>query len=314
MNSMTIEAAKRSFPRGVRPHFFEAAERRRELEQEIFSTLLHAGYREIILPIIDASEPYRAVVDEATRRRSYRFVDREGELLEIRSDFTPMVARSLGPMLESLDLPLRVSYRGDVVRCESSRLSDDGEFYQLGAELLGLDEPQGDLEILKVAVDAVRSGGVEPSIVFSHEGLIERVIDEVDDQVAARLRRAISEKHRDEVERLAVSMSAGRRRLLLSICSGLAAEDELREAGFDTLVSGIETIRSEMEDVRIRFACDEVEPLPTYYTGLRFKLFDATGRVELGRGGRYDDLYAALGTSVSAAGFTISLDRVEGIR
>lgn len=314
MTETTADRVARPFPRGVRPHFFAAAEKRRALEQEIFAVLLGAGYREIILPIIDSSEPYRDVVDESSRRRSYRFIDRDGDLLEIRSDFTPMVARSLGPMLDSLDLPLRVGYRGDVVRCESGRLGNDGEFYQIGAELLGLAEPEGDAEMLALAVAAVRAGGVEPSVVVSNEELVERVIEELDGRTRVRLRRAVAAKQIDEAERLSGALGVKRQRFLLSICSGSVGADDLRDAGFSRIVSGMERVTRSVDGASFRVAWDEIEASPTYYTGIRFKLFDESGRVEIGRGGRYDDLYAGLGAAVSAVGFTISLDCLEGVR
>lgn len=314
MSTNLMSTSNRPYPRGVRPHFFEAAERRRNLEDSVFGAIRNAGYREVILPVIDASEPYRDVVDEGRRRRSYRFIDREGELLEVRSDFTPMVARALAPMISTLELPLRVSYRGDVVRCEGGRLSDDGEFYQIGAELLGLPQPEGDAEIVALAVSAAREGGVRPTLVISDERLIGRVIGTEGVHASARLRRAISAKHFDEVERLAAVLGSERRELLLRICSGVATNDDLRDGGLADVLDTMENGAAAAQGVLVQFACDEIEPEESYYTGLRFKIFDESGRVEIGRGGRYDELYGQFGASVSAVGFTLSLDRMEGLQ
>lgn len=314
MTSLVQGLTTRPFPRGVRPHFFEAAERRRALEQQVFGSLSAAGYREIILPIVDSSEPYREIVDEASRRRSYRFIDREGELLEIRSDFTPMVARALSPMIDGMELPLRVSYRGDVVRCEHGRLADDGEFYQIGAELLGLAGSEGETELLALAVAAARSGGIEPSVMLSDERLIETIIAAEKPFTRARLRRAIADKHFDEVERISSEMSPASAGLLLSICSGTVSPDDLRSEGLAGIVETIDAARAALEGVDVTVCWDDVHAESSYYTGLRFKLFDRSGRVEIGQGGRYDDLYGEFGASVRAVGFTLSLDRLEGLR
>ena len=80
-----------------------------------------AGYAEVILPILDYLEPYESLLTPATRGELYRFVDRDGELLALRADFTPMLARLLAPRLDSLELPLRLYYRGDVVRYQEER-------------------------------------------------------------------------------------------------------------------------------------------------------------------------------------------------
>lgn len=314
MTEIAQGVAVRPYPRGVRPHFFEAAERRRGLESDVFESLRGAGYREIILPVVDSSEPYREIVDEVSRRRSYRFIDREGELLEIRSDFTPMVARALSPMIDPLELPLRVSYRGDVVRCESGRLGDDGEFYQIGAELLGVAGGAGDAELLALAVSAARTGGVEPTVMLSNERLIERIIEPAKTGLRPRLRRAIANKHLDEVERLSLEMSGDSRNLLLSVCSGTVTTSELRAQGLEGIVDTIETVQAALQGVDVTISWDDVSPEQSYYTGIRFKLFDGSGRVEIGQGGRYDDLYGAFGVSVAAVGFTLSLDRLEAVR
>ncbi len=314
MTVMTRPIASTPFPRGVRPHFFEAARRRRSLENQVFAALDDAGYQEIILPVIDASEPYREIVDEVSRRRSYRFIDREGELLEIRSDFTPLVARALSPMIGSLELPLRVSYRGDVVRCESGRLGDDGEFYQIGAELLGLPGSAGDAELLTLAVAAARRGGVEPSVMLSNERLIDHLIDSAAPPTRARLRRAIAGKHFDEVERLATNMNESDRSLLLAVCSGSVSMSDLGGEHLEQVVEELAGASAALDDVKVTISLDDVLPESSYYTGIRFRIFDASGRVEVGQGGRYDKLYGEFGVSTPAVGFTLSLDRLEALQ
>src|SRR5450759_5117353 len=111
-------AQKFRYPTGVRPLLVEEAARRRRIESRFVSLLEREGFEEVLLPIIDYVEPYATLVDRDATRQSYRFVDREGEIVAIRSDFTPMVARALAPTITSSDLPLRVFYRGDVIRVQ----------------------------------------------------------------------------------------------------------------------------------------------------------------------------------------------------
>src|SRR5688500_17585274 len=110
------------YPIGARPLLIEETARRRRIESRFVALLESAGFAEVVLPIIDFAEPYSAVTGREAARGSYRFTDRDGELVAIRSDFTPMVARALAPSLSPDQLPLRVFYRGDVIRCEATRL------------------------------------------------------------------------------------------------------------------------------------------------------------------------------------------------
>ena len=124
-----------SYPVGVRALLPDEARRRRAIENAIVARLEEKRFEEIVLPMIDFVDAYGGAIDRDLQRRSYRFVDREGELIAVRSDFTPMVARALAPSLVRADLPLRVFYRGDVIRCEATRLASRREFFQIGAEL-----------------------------------------------------------------------------------------------------------------------------------------------------------------------------------
>jgi ATP phosphoribosyltransferase regulatory subunit HisZ len=151
----------------VRPLLVEETARRRRVESRIVSLLEGAGFDEVLLPIIDYAEPYAAIASAEARRQSYRFVDRDGELVAIRSDFTPMVARALAPALAETNLPLRVFYRGDVIRCEASRLGANREMFQIGAEIIGDDSVEADAEVMQLAASVVRAFDVAPRVVFT---------------------------------------------------------------------------------------------------------------------------------------------------
>jgi len=143
---------RKRYPTGVRPLLIEAAARRKRIEQRFVERLESAGYDEIILPILDFVDVYAPVIAPDAARRSYRFTDRDGELVALRSDFTPMVARALAPSL-STDARLRVFYRGDVIRCDRTPLGTNREMFQIGAELIGDASADADLEALRLAAD-----------------------------------------------------------------------------------------------------------------------------------------------------------------
>jgi ATP phosphoribosyltransferase regulatory subunit HisZ len=151
----------------VRPLLVEETARRRRTESRFVDLLEGAGFDEVLLPIIDYAEPYASIASPDAKRQSYRFIDRDGELVAIRSDFTPMVARALAPAIDAANLPLRVFYRGDVIRCEASRLGTNREMFQIGAEIIGDDSSDADVEVIELAASIVRAFGLEPRIVYS---------------------------------------------------------------------------------------------------------------------------------------------------
>ena len=140
---------KLRYPTGVRPLLIEAAARRKRIERRFVDALEGARFAEVVLPILDYVDAYATVAGRDNAKQAYRFVDRDGELVALRSDFTPMVARSLAPTIAREQLPLRVFYRGDVIRCDRTRLGSNREMFQIGAELIGDDSVEADVEMLK---------------------------------------------------------------------------------------------------------------------------------------------------------------------
>jgi ATP phosphoribosyltransferase regulatory subunit HisZ len=76
-----------------------------------------------------------------------------------------MVARALAPSLNGH--PLRVFYRGDVIRCQTSRLGANREMFQIGAEIIGDASPDADLAMLRLAADIASAFFEEPLVVYS---------------------------------------------------------------------------------------------------------------------------------------------------
>ena len=158
-------------PTGVSAALFDSVKRRRRLEARLTALLEERGFGEVLLPILDYFEPYRPLLQGRRLEQLYRFVDRDGQLLVLRGDFTPMLARLLAPLLDDLELPLRLYYRGDVVRHQPLRPGRMREYSQLGAELLGGDRTEADFAVLTLFLDlllqargdAPATAGVSPA-------------------------------------------------------------------------------------------------------------------------------------------------------
>src|SRR5512140_3813457 len=194
-------AKKNKYPTGVRPLLIAESARRKRVESRITTLLERAGFDEVILPIIDYAEPY-AATGAVEARQTYRFVDRDGELVAVRSDFTPMVARALAPSLTAEQLPLRVFYRGDVIRYAASRLGANREMFQVGAEIIGNGGPEADRAVMKLVVEILREFGIEPLIVFTDSTIPERLAGGVGTAAARPVREALAAKRAPDLARL----------------------------------------------------------------------------------------------------------------
>jgi ATP phosphoribosyltransferase regulatory subunit len=309
-----------ALPTGVAALLFESARRRRDAEERLVALLREAGYAEVILPILDYLEPYESLLTPATRGELYRFVDRDGELLALRADFTPMLARLLAPRLGSLALPLRLYYRGDVVRYQEERAGRAREFYQLGAELLGLAGGTAEREVLRLFLELVTAGGAEGlQVVLGFAGALDRLLLAAPGSDPARLAAAVARRERGEVRRAGTTLLdvvengvPGRAEDL-----GPEAAERLRElyALRDELAAAFPGVLLTID--LAEFARNSLDPRLTsgegdrpYYDGLVFHAYAGPAAVPVGGGGRYDRLFRALGAEVPAVGFSVSLERL----
>ncbi len=318
---MRISAA---LPTGMAALLFDAARRRRELEGELAVELAAAGYSEVIVPILDYFEPYEPMLTAAGRGELYRFVDRDGELLALRADFTPMVARLLAPRLPALDLPLRLFYRGDVVRWQKERAGRQREFYQVGAELLGVEGPEAARELLRLLLRLLLLGRARPlRVVLGFAGALDRLLVAAGEGAAgdgaAEAAVAVARRERGAASRLGPSL----RRL---VRDGVPADpaDLGPEAAAE--LARLTAIRNELagEFPGVELAIDLAEFAQqsldpdllaatggrAYYDGILFRAYAGGRGQPVGAGGRYDRLFRMLGAEVPAVGFSVDLERL----
>ena len=284
-------ANRNRYPTGVQPLLIEQTARRRRIEARFVQVLERAGFAEVVLPIIDYAEPYALLQARDASRQSYRFIDREGELVAIRSDFTPMVARALAPSIEQAGLPLRVFYRGDVIRCDDSRLGANREMFQIGAEIIGDDSTAADVEILTLTADLVREFGMKPTVVYT-------------DVAAAlpALRQVLLTK------RMTAEVPSALRGVAEKFIAGTAALEDIAPFAPEA-ASRLAAISAALPDFEMHL--DDFDESGGYYTGLRFRVYDGTSRSKLAQGGRYDRLYETFGTPAAAVGFTFTIDDLD---
>jgi ATP phosphoribosyltransferase regulatory subunit len=312
-----------ALPTGVAALLFESARRRREAEERLVARLEAAGYGEAILPILDYLEPYEPLLTAATRGELYRFVDRDGELLALRADFTPLLARLLAPRLASLPLPLRLFYRGDVIRYQEERAGRAREFYQVGAELLGLAGEAAEREVIRLFLElATAAGGGAPrplQVVLGFAGALDHLLLAADVADPVLLAAAVARRERGEVRRAGAALLAVVENGVPDRAADLGPEAADRLLGLQSLASELAAVYPGvlLSIDLAEFACSGLDPRLAagdgdrpYYDGLVFHAYAGAAAVPVGGGGRYDRLFRTLGAEVPAAGFSLSLERL----
>lgn len=316
LRTNTVQA---SYPAGARTLLLADARRLRDIESRVLFALQSAAYEEIILPIVDFIEPYNGVIDERTFRLAYRFTDGEGNLLAVRSDFTPLVARALAPSLDRLELPLRVFYRGDVIRRDPpGRLVARRESFQIGAELIGSDSVEADVEIVELAARCVANSGIRPAVALTDVRILGRILGAAESrsEVEPVVIQALRSKRVSELAAIRDRIDDSRFSILSDLVSGTLTLDDLESLPVTAdIAARLRCLANRLETfAAVVVAPDEPADLSSYYTALRFQIFAAGTRIRVGRGGRYDALYGRFGNSAPAVGFTLNADDLQEAR
>src|SRR5438876_9215442 len=152
--------AHTQIPPGTQILIGRAAQHRRVLERAICSVFDGWSYEEIIPPIFNYYAVLANGMGTGPEEQIYRFIDREGNILALRPEFTSLVAKTVATRLASSAKPIRLYYSGEVLRFEKPKGGRQREFAQIGIEHYGGSGKSADVEILLIAVETFQRLGI----------------------------------------------------------------------------------------------------------------------------------------------------------
>ena len=137
-----------NLPQGTEVLHLEEALQHRNITRTLNDLYTSWGYLPVKTPIFDFYDNYQSLLSRKDKENIYRLMDRDGDLLMLRSDITLFLARQMGLILNREDLPARVCYSDIILRHQNREDISKNEFFQTGVELIGADGLEGDMEIL----------------------------------------------------------------------------------------------------------------------------------------------------------------------
>jgi len=276
-------------PSGVRDFLPRAAARRLSLAERVTAVFEAWGYARIITPVFECADVLERGLGHGARAAAIRFVEPgTGEVVALRPDITPQVARLAATRLADQEGPIRLCYEGALYRL-SGRLADElgqREIMQAGIELIEAPSPEGDAEVLAVAAATLAAAQLpETRLDVGHVAPVRCVLgaarnDDHRDALAAALARARAQPWPEDVHTA-----------LGELAAVLAAFAELVDPPGAALTIDLGDVRGF-----------------DYYTGVRFAGYASGAPDAVLRGGRYDELIGRYGRPARATGFAIDLE------
>jgi len=152
-------------PRGTFDILPEQAPLRLAVESVTRSVLESAGYQRIETPTFEATELFSRSVGEATdivQKEMYSFVDGGERSLTLRPEVTaPIVRAYLQHGMHKLPQPVKLWYLSSCFRYERAQKGRYRQFWQIGAEAIGSDDPAVDAESIALLAEILEQLGVK---------------------------------------------------------------------------------------------------------------------------------------------------------
>ena len=317
-------------PPGARDLLPGVLRRQRMLQERLLGVFEAWGYAPVATPAVEYFEVFGRGLAEAERQRCLRFIaPGSGDVVALRSDVTPQIARLVGQRLRGrLDdgEVIRLAYAADVIRTPES-VDEPAEEHQVGVELIGDGSAAADAELVALGHAALRAVGIGGAVLdLAHVGVARSVLDELELEGALRASvvTRLARKDLSGIEELLAGAGvslAGRAvvRSLACLHGSLSVVERARgllgaesQRSLDELAAVVECLRVVHPEILDSLSIDLGEVRGhDYYSGLRLRGWAPGAPRPIIRGGRYDGLLSRYGVDAPATGLVIGLDDVE---
>lgn len=303
-------------PAGLRDLLPPEAETEASAVEALMDVFAAHGYQRVKPPLLEFEDSLLAGSGAAVADQTFRLMDPDSQrMMGLRADTTPQVARIAVTRLAGTARPLRLSYAGQCLRVRGNQLAPDRQIAQAGIELIGIDSPAADAEIVLVAAEALAAVGLtRVSFDLTLPTLVPVLLDEAGIAGSARagLARALDRKDAAAVAARGGTLAPVLTELLLAAGPADRALAALQAA---TLPNSAGMLASRLAEVvavlrarapTLRLTVDPVEFRGfRYETGVSVTIYAPGRHEELGRGGRY-----VCGDAEPATGLTLFPDAV----
>lgn len=316
---------KNMIPEGTRDLIFDECIVKRNLERYIDNLFEKWGYKEVITPTLEFYETFSYNSQSLREEDMYKFFDNRGRILILRPDMTIPIARVVETKLKDVQFPIKLRYTSNVFRVHESLGGKRNEYTDCGVEFIGLEDKKSDLEILVLALEALKKLGLNDfKLEIGNIGFFNGAFKnlEIEQEYKEAIAQFIEDKNLKNLEDYLADLDIKEEykvffnklpwmfgdKKVLQDAKKLAFNEEIKEN-----LEYLEGLYSKLEELgygkNITFDLGMVPGL-NYYTGIIFRGYGEGVGNTLLRGGRYDNLIHISNSSIPAIGFSIDINSV----
>lgn len=315
-------------PQGTEAFYLEEAYRHRRITADLDGLYQSWGYLPVYTPIFDFFDNYKPLLSEQAMESVYRLIDREGDLLMLRSDITLFLARQMGMALREEDLPVRVCYSDVILRHQERGDISRNEFFQSGVELIGKKGRDADVEVLLLLAATLKLLELPAVIHLGTRALLESCSGGMPEAERPRLAEAIATRDEPRMLALFQERDGASAAYLTRLFQFIGSREELHALYLEGKRGAFLSESAQRELKYLNALLDSIEKLAAgaafcidlseiggqpYYTGMVFQAYLAGQDSAIASGGRYDRLLEAFGFAAPSVGFSLLLRKIEPV-
>lgn len=302
-------------PKGVSEYFPPRSKLFEFVRQSLIEPARSAGYQLMELPVFEDTDLFTRGVGESTdvvSKEMYTFTDRGDRSITLRPEGTAGAMRAvIEHGLDRGQLPVKIWYSGAYFRAERPQAGRYRQFYQVGIEAIGLDDPAIDAEVIAIADAGFKAIGLKKYRLeitslgdaqsrAAHRIDLMKFIATLDLDEATAARAALNPLRLFDDKRQEMQAAMLKAPLLMEYLS-------------DASRAHFESVKDYLDALGISYVLNPrmVRGLD-YYTGTTFEFVHELlgAQSGIGGGGRYDGLMQELGgQELSGIGFGLGVDR-----
>jgi histidyl-tRNA synthetase len=304
--------------RGTQDLLPEQMRRHRQVVEAARLVGLRYGFEEMATPVFEFTEVFARPIGETTdivSKEMYTFTDRGGEEVTLRPENTAGVVRAVLSNGLVQHAPLKFFYAGPMFRYERPQKGRFRQFHQIGVELLGVAQPQADVEVIACGARILDELGILRRTVLELNTLGDPASRQAyREALVAYYRRhedKLSEDSRRRLERNPLRIFDSKEEADKRVSADAPAfADYLNEESrrfFDEVRRGLDAI-----GIEYRMSPRLVRGLDYYtHTAFEFVTQDLGAQGTVMGGGRYDGLVALMGgPEMPGVGWAAGIERL----
>ena len=317
-------------PDGIEEILPEEANHLENLRSKLLELFACWGYDLVIPPFIDFLDSLLTGSGHDLDLQTFKLTDQvSGEMLGVRADMTPQVARIDAHNLKH-EWPTRLCYVGTILHTRGDPLQKTRSPMQIGAELYGHSGKESDVEVIRLMLEMLAITGLTNiHLDLGHVGIYRALSRQagLSELQESELFDVLQRKARPELQALMdkyfIDNDLKQMFLKLPELNGgqgtidkartilLKANDDVKNALAD-LKAIADKLTRIFPMLAISFDLAELRGYH-YHTGIVFAAFVPSVGREIARGGRYDNIGAVFGRARPATGFSADLKLLSSL-